>query len=545
VKSLQTVFIAFALMMAGMGLAAQAASPTPAAPTSPNPAAAQGEPDIVMPQVILQIEDLSVEKVEAQLPPEEDLLPPERPIPVLSEGELAVGEPSVPSTGALEPGSVQASDRLLSSEVELGVGTQNNIAGNMALKTLGPDPRFSLQFNHETLDGFAGKPAGAGFNQRTDDLNGGLKFRLGSVDTDLSASFAEKETGLQGQSPFSAALSRLIGATALFSDSPVDWLSLSGQVVGALDSLTLNSSAPNQTSAALVTPSLSAKARFTGARAGIDTSYTFRSDSGAFSDQLNRYSADLTGGFDLPAHFAVDAAAGWYWNDKGLSLFPFSLNVTGTPFEFFTMSVEGGYRVVPYNLRDVIQAQAFAYPTALVDDRGWFSNASVQLTLTRDLSATMKLSFMNSEEMPTGSSTQDPITGLYAVTQGPHVRFTSDLGARWGISQSFSVSAGWTHEYANQPFFTPIDAITAELVALEPAGRFGGNLSFSMSPTFTGQLQQPVLRLSGFWKVSDAVKIQVDGNDLLAPLNNGGQRTDLGPYFTPGFRLVGSVSMSL
>ena len=80
---------------------------------------------------------------------------------------------------------------------------------------------------------------------------------------------------------------------------------------------------------------------------------------------------------------------------------------------------------------------------------------------------------------------------------------------------------------------------------MEPAGRFGGNLSFSMSPTFTGQLQQPVLRLSGFWKVSDAVKIQVDGNDLLAPLNNGGQRTDLGPYFTPGFRLVGSVSMSL
>ena len=52
--------------MIAVGLSAQTGSPT----RSPNPAAAPGEPDIVMPQVILQIEDLSVEKVEAQLPPD-------------------------------------------------------------------------------------------------------------------------------------------------------------------------------------------------------------------------------------------------------------------------------------------------------------------------------------------------------------------------------------------------------------------------------------------------------------------------------------------
>jgi len=71
-----------------------------------------------MPQVILQVEDVSVEKVEAQLPPEEEMLPPVRTIPALSEGELAVGEPALPAAAVETEGpSRPASDRLLSSEV--------------------------------------------------------------------------------------------------------------------------------------------------------------------------------------------------------------------------------------------------------------------------------------------------------------------------------------------------------------------------------------------------------------------------------------------
>jgi hypothetical protein len=168
----------------------------------------------------------------------------------------------------------------------------------------------------------------------------------------------------------------------------------------------------------------------------------------------------------------------------------------------------------------------------------------VQVTLTQELAASMKLTFMQGQAMPVGASTRDAGTGLFLVTQGPGVRFASDVGVRWGITQSFSVSAGWTHEYATRLFFTPTDSIKAELLGLEPAGKFGGSLSFVFSPTFTGLLQQPVVRMSGFWKVSDAVKIQLEGDDLLWPLL-GTERLDIAPYITPGFRLSGSVSMSL
>jgi hypothetical protein len=550
---MKKAFLASMLLLAfGAGpLSAQAGQAAQAGSGS-NPLAGPGEPEMVMPQVILQIEDLSVEKVEAQLPPEEELLPPERSIPVLSEGDLAVGEPQIPVASVDSEGAaLQGGERFLSSEVELGAGTPNQILGSMSLKTLGQDPRFTLQFHHETLDGFWGYQPGSGFSLRDDSLDGGLKFRIGSVDTDLSGSFLEKETGLQGPaSPYVAALSRRIGATAAFAASPQDWLTLNAGLAGGFDSLTLEGAAPLSVTGLHVEPSLSGEARFGGVKIGLDTSYAYREGTLGIADALHRYAANASIGVTLPVPYTFTATGGWFWNSAGLSLFPFSLSATGTPVDFLTVSLDGGYKVIPYDVRDIIGSHALAYPTALEDDRGWFTDASVQLTLMRDLAVTAKLSFMASDRMPVGSLGKSGKTGLFDVTQTanagqqPYIQLSSDAGLRWGISQSFSVSAGWTHQFFRAPFFTPSDLVTAEILGLETNGRFGGSLSFAMSPTAAGVLQQPVIRVSGFWKISDAVKLQIDGDDLLSPLIPGG-RVDLAPYVTPGFRVTGSLGVSL
>ncbi len=320
------------LMCAAGGLSAQANQPSPDA-TGTNPAVGPGEPEMVMPQVILQIEDLSVEKVEAQLPPEEELLPPERSIPVLSEGDLAVGEPQIPVPSVDTEGVVaQTGDRFLSSDVDLGAGTSNQIVGSMSLKTLGQDPRFTLQFNHETLDGFWGHVAGSGFSLRNDSLDGGLKFGIGSVNTDLSGSFLEKETGLQGvSSAYVAALSRTLSAAAVFTGTPFDWLTLNGGLAGGFDSLTLEGSAPLPVTGLHVQPSLSGEAHFGGVKIGLDTSYTYRNDAGSIADELHRYTANASIGVTLAAPYTFAAQGGWFWNSTGLSRFPFTLSATGTP----------------------------------------------------------------------------------------------------------------------------------------------------------------------------------------------------------------------
>jgi hypothetical protein len=549
---------ALLLALAALPLSAQSTQTAqPAAstqqPTDANPAAAPGEPEIVMPQVILQIEDLSVEKVEAQLPPEEDLLPPERTIPVMNEGDLAVGEPQIPASAVdTEAGARQQADRFLTSEVQLGAGSQNMITGSMSLKTLGQDPRFSLQFNHETLDGFAGHDPGSGFNLRDDGLNGGLKFRLGAMDTDITGSFSENENGLQSNPagvPYNTALARSLAANASFSASPLEWLALNAAVGAGYDSLTLEGSTPLPVTGLHVAPTLSAEARFGVVKIGLDTSYWYRSETMSSTDQLNRFQVGSTFHIDLPATFILEGSAAWFWNSAGLSLFPFTLSATGTPFAFLTMSLTGGYKVVPYELNDMISAHSLASPDLsipLADDRGWFADASVQLTLTRDLAVTTKLSFMASEAMPVGSTSLDAATGLYTIAQQQGLRLDSDVGLRWGISQSFSLSAGWTQEYLTLPLFASSYAITVELIGLEPTGKFGGNFSIVVSPIVTGLLQLPVVRLSGFWKISDVVKLQLDCDDLLWPLL-GGPRWDVAPdtYVTPGFRIAGSLSMSL
>jgi len=536
--------------------AQEAPAPQPAsrAPAT-NPAVAPGEPDIIMPQVVLQVEDLSVEKVEAQLPPEEDMLPPVRTIPALSEGELAVGEPTIPAAAVEAEGPARPSnDRLLSSDVQLGAGSLKAISGSVALKTLGPDPRFSLQFHHETLDGFSGHDPGSGFNTRDDSLGGGLKFRLAGVDTDLAGSFKEDETGLQGLSTtggYSSALARAVAGTASFSGSPADWLTLALEAGGGLDSLTLQATQPSKplpSSGLHLAPALSAQARFGGVTIGLETHYWYRDESylAGGQDQLHRVKIASVFSFDLPATFVVQASAGWFWNSAGLSLFPFFLSVTGTPLEFLTLSLEGGYKVVPYDMHDILSFNGLALPRKLDDDRGWYADSSAQLSLTRDLAVTLKASFMAHDAMPFGSTALNSTTGLFPVQQAYGVQLSTNAGLRWGITQAFSLSAGWSHEFIDRLFFTPIDAITAGLLGLDPNGRFGGSLTASAGPIADGTFQQPVLHLSGFWKIIDAVKLQIDGDDLLGPLL-GGPRWGIArnAYITPGFRLTGSLSMSL
>jgi hypothetical protein len=509
-----------------------------------------------MPQVILQIEDLSVEKIEAQLPPEEDLLAPERKIPVLSEGDLAIGEPALPSPGPeVEPGAGQPRDRLLSADINLGAGSPNSIVGSIALKTLGDDPRFSLLFNHETIDGFAGNPSGAGFNLRNDILDGGLKFKVAGIDTALTGKFTDNETGLQGQSAYADRLGRMLEGTAAFSTVPLDWLTLRAGVTGGADWLTLQGApppakSPAEFAGARVSPSVAAEARFGAVKIGLETLYAFRSDPA--TDQgpgssLHRFRATASFGADLSTAFLFEAAAGWFVNSAGLSRFPFSATLTATPLEFLTLTVDGGYKVVPYDMHDVMSIHPLVLPNSIEDDRGWFGDATAQFAFAKELSASFTAAFMRSEAMPIGDTTQDlgpTRTGLFPVTQDTGTHFSTKAGMRWGITPSFSLSASWTHELLDRPFFTPTDSLEAELVALEPAGKFGGTVSVEVSPNLSDVLQQPLLRVSAFVKVSDAVKLQIAGDDLLGLLP-GDPRLDFAPFVTPGFRVTGSLSISL
>ena len=293
---------------------------------------------------------------------------------------------------------------------------------------------------------------------------------------------------------------------------------------------------------------MTAHAHFGGLKIGLETRYWYRDDSylQAGQDRLHRVKIGSVFSIDLPANFVVQATAGWFWNNAGLSLLPFSLSVTGTPIGILTLSLEGGKKVVPYDMHDIISSNTLAEPTPLVDDRGWYVDASAQLSLTRELAVSFKGEYVRHEVMPVGSTTFDPATGLFPVIQTTATQLSGNAGLRWGITQAFSLSAGWSHEFMDRPFFTPIDAITAGLIGLGPNGRFGGSLTAAVGPIYDGTYQLPLLHISGFWKIIEAVKLQIDGDDLLAPLLSGPRwNIARNTYITPGFRMSGFLSVSL
>jgi hypothetical protein len=145
--------------------------------------AAPGEPDIVLPEVILRIEDFSVESLSGAAPGEEDTLPPARELP-LPAGKRRCW----PSPRRLRPNRRAARPaRALTATAELGAGTSNHLFSQVALNSLGEEPRFSLRFLHETLDGLAGRAPGSGFDYRQEELEGALKLRLGKASLELTA----------------------------------------------------------------------------------------------------------------------------------------------------------------------------------------------------------------------------------------------------------------------------------------------------------------------------------------------------------------------
>ncbi len=507
------------------------------------------EPDIVLPQVILEIEDLSVENVEAKLPPDEELLPSRREIPLPAEGEIPVIEPSVAiASTAGEPPAPAPAGPSIATEALVGAGLENTILGTLSVKTLGRDPRLSLSFSHEAVDGFSGHAAGSGFDSRTDNLSGELAMKLAFLDTDLQGSFNEDARGLQRQGTYIGRLSRRVDGSADFTARPLDWLTLDGKIKAGTDSLTLTGSTPLPVSEYRLAPSLGGEARFSWFRLGLSGDYSYRmADFGpAGSQEVQRVRTGLTLGFELPASMLLEGSVAWFWNTSGASLFPFELRFSGTPFGFLTFGFGAGYKVVPYDAGGVLSEYRWVLPEPLRDDSGWFADSNLKLSLAKDLILSGTLSFMSSREMlDTSDSTlaQDPATGLFLLGQRQAVRLDSDISLRWNPVENVTLGAGWKRAFIDRPAFAALDEARVEGIAMEKSGAFGGNFLVALRTGVAPILQLPVVNVGGFFKISDSVEIHLDAEDLLQPALNA-PRYDLFPFQDPGFRVIAKARLA-
>ena len=215
------------LLFAGIGapVVAQEGSPS-VGPSDPD------ETEIVVPELVLEVEEIELQQVTAVLP---------------EEGELALGQVSIPLPGADEleiaddafsvplPGAMPAAETTsVFSSGRLGAGSANHIVGELSLFKLGADPRFRLRFSHEGLDGYQFNEAGTGYFSSSNVLDGWFAGGDDRLRAEAEAAFSEKVDGLQGQSDYYSAGLRRTTATASVDFNPDPLITLSADFDGSL-----------------------------------------------------------------------------------------------------------------------------------------------------------------------------------------------------------------------------------------------------------------------------------------------------------------------
>lgn len=515
------------------------------------------EPDIVLPSVILEIEDLSVESVTSGLPEEEDLLPPEPGIPLPEADELEVREPqldlTLPQSGM--QGAQLTEGQYLTAEAVLGTGTLNEFFGRISLYFLGERPEGKIVYQHETLDGFSRKAPGSGYNLREDRLESELNFDLGRFEMGLQGAFFDLERGLQGNGNFYSKINRIIDTGFVTEFQAKHWLLLNGAVEASAANqlLTAGASGSEEVIEYSIAPSLGIEFQFARGVFGITPGFNYRyvqDDSG-----LTIWRSRVKGyfGVDISDKYRLDGSVAWFWTEEPIPwlsseesnhLFPFDLTLQALISDFLTLRLGGGYKVIEYNLEDIFKEYPLGgSPAILKDNSGWFFDVRSNWLPFQGWIVDAGLMFMDNNSIPNFEEEENSSTGLFPFFQDDMQRLTVDVGVRWIISDSFSARAGFEAEILDKPEFYPANRITLDFDTVEKRGKYGGGASVDFTAGVNDFLQVPLFDINGFYRINDYIRLVAEAEDLLYPLLDE-PRYSWYPYVDPGLNFKVKVHIN-
>ncbi len=501
------------------------------------------EPDIILPEVILLIEDLSVDIIEAGLPGEDELLPLKREIPLPEKEELRIEDPVLPpGLTESEPFLTAEPDRSLSAEAVLGAGSMNHIYSMISLYRAGEEPRFTLKFLHEMLDGFAGHSPGSGYNFRRDSLQGGAKFHLKDLKLEARGSVEDIERGLQQNGPFFSRVFRQ-GAADIDLLYPFgEIFSLGGRVETFFSSSLLTGENPDPDSEIVISPELSARFEWEKFWFGLNSRYKYRNLMEEEENPLHRLAVKGLMGLEFGSDLKLEGTGGWFYNSLLGSLFPFELVLSGTPFSSFTFRASGGYRVDELDFHHILRDYPLAgLPDTLLDNHGWFGDLGFSFSFIKNLSFQTRAVLSSGSAMvePDGLNTK---TGLFSLDQEEGIRLSASVGMRMNLLNILGLSAGLESELLEYPELMPRHRLKLEMDVEEISGRWGARSALLFN--LDHDILIPLLDISGYYKITDIITLIAECNDLLYPCIKG-PRYSWNPFEEPGLRATFKIQIRL
>lgn len=514
------------------------------------------EPGIVLPSTLLEIQDISVEDISAALPADSELPAPVIKIPLPEEEALSIPEAafSLEVPADVEIQVERGNENSFYSEGILGGGNMNHILGSITLYKMGTNPRFSIHFSHESLDGYllgtTFKDAGGGFFHRNDTLEGTFSVQADKLTIDSSAFFRENEEGLQNLSTlYSSVTTSSLGTDGNLKLELSDSIDLTGSLKADYASMLLSGSTPKPTSELFLKPAVGGTLSMTDLDLTLEGWYNLRYrnmfETGTENTLLQYTGAVLSAEATLPYSIFLEGDVGVAWDFNSTLHVPFTVNVSGSYETIFSYEVTGGYKHEESTFLALWEETSFIQPKQdLNDTAGWFFSGGIDWIMIKGLTLEADFGFSLLSGVVSKTTDTNSTSGL--LTYEEKNNFTTikpALGINWNYQNMLKINAGWMWNALDRKTYSPEHTFSLAVDFTETQNTWGVGFS-SKAKYWNAAFQMPELDLKGFWQITEGVTFLLETKDLLSPLITGG-RLDWGRYLTPGFHGTFITQISL
>lgn len=523
------------------------------------------DPGIVLPPVLLEVEDLQVETVNAALPSDEDQLRPDVTIPLAAAEDLylpdAVFDIAYPDQIGVtpDPDDVSFSDYVQTSRAtaifsdgRIGIGAPIYVLGDLSLYKIGESPRFRLNFLHEKLDGYGFVQAGSGFYNSTDVLDGTISFEIDAVDFNMHGTIGETTMGLQdnveGAIAYDSVTYRNIAGSIEVSHV-TEPVTLTGLIRAEYFAQTLTAAEPQFAAEVTIWPRASATLFLDPFDFELDLQYELASTSSeAVSAIDHRLFAALISGLRLNnLRLFLDAGLMWLVSDPVLP--DVRLGLEWNVGTMLRIETSAGYVSRPIRNSTLLVDRPLLKLTNLGPEFGWEWNGAAQIRPVTPLLLSIDAGLSYRQDVPDSTAAYDTETGLFDPNQVAMTRLEMGVNLEWTISNEFGLIVDWNGIFIERTQFEPSHTVSISLAAEDSIERFGAlfelganlrQLESDPSP----EISLPILSFGGYYRISESVRVQLDLQDALAPLLSLG-RIGWDPYIEPGLNVTLVTTISL
>lgn len=513
------------------------------------------DPDIILPPMFLEIEDVTKEDVKTALPGvqnEEPIILPELMTPMPDPTETEFDETQIDAflstiggENALADEEKKREKRLIpiSLDAHAGLGTVGELDLGFGIFGNTKNSTFRFDGSHCSHDGYGFRPWGGVFFDSNTLFFGQYAFRRQAFANETEASFQARDFGTQNLTAENDARRDLYFSVAdRFS---LEAGALRFEAAAAFDlGHRYTTDVGNGVTDLFLQPKAVLDLLLPQTKLTFSVAYgwngsLFASDHGHSADFLFEFDAEL------PQAVNFAGGVGLFWDGRetesvydadlrGFSI-PFYVSIYGTAAEFFQYRFKGGFENEYRSYAALSRDFCFLEPTSLSALSGWFAEAELDFRIRRLARISVGLDFNRKSGTVTTDELKVNTSGLISTSQRIENLLFAFLRTEIRPTDGLEVTAGWEGSLLPDVHYY-----------LKPRHRIDAHLSYTIPRkwfTFDTYLQFdyydkayiPEWNLNAFFEINDHFRLALALNDLLSPIYKEGRPTVWGEYTAPGF----------